>query len=159
LAEIAKEAGVTRPTVYRYFADRHAIFRAAFTKAALRLAIGADEAMRARTTPCERAIEAVTYFVLALPNDPCLRLALTEDGLGEFTSQALLDGDALSHARAVLGPLFELSPELLEDAEEITEITLRFALSLLMVPSPQPRGPEELRAFLRRRLLPAIGLA
>jgi hypothetical protein len=35
---------------------------------------------------------------------------------------------------------------------------VRFALSLLTVPGPTSRTPRQLRAFLRRRLLPAIGL-
>ena len=73
LTDIAREAGVTRPTVYNHFDDRHAIFQAAFTEAALRLAVGAREAMLAHDTPGARAVEAVLYFVLELPRDPCLR--------------------------------------------------------------------------------------
>ncbi len=149
---------MTRPTVYTYFADRHAVFQAAFTQAATGMVLAASAAMREKTSAGERAVEAVLFFVLRLPEDPCLRLTLTDDGLGEFTSQALLGGDALSHARVVLSPVFELAPQLADEIDEVTEVTLRFALSLLMVPAPEERCEEELRAFLRRRLLPAIGL-
>lgn len=159
LSDIAAEAGVTRPTVYAHFEDRHAIYQAAFTEAAARLVIGAQTAMALKVTAAERAVEAVLFFVVELPRDPCLRLILTGDGLSEFTSRALLDGDALSHALAVLSPVFELAPELSEDRTEVTEVTLRFALSLLTTPGHERRTTEQLRAFLHRRLVPAIGLA
>ncbi|MFT6396580.1 MAG: AcrR family transcriptional regulator [Bradymonadia bacterium] len=159
LSDIATEAGVTRPTVYTHFDDRHAVYQAAFTAAAARLVVGAQTAMAAKDTAAERAVESVLFFVVELPRDPCLQLILTGDGLSEFTSRALLDGDALSHALAVLSPVFELAPELAEVRAEVTEVTLRFALSLLTTPGPEERTTEQLRAFLHRRLLPAIGLA
>ena len=39
-----------------------------------------------------------------------------------------------------------------------SSIGFTIALSLLTVPGPKTRTPRQLRAFLRRRLLPAIGL-
>lgn len=159
LADIATEAGVTRPTVYAHFQDRHAIFHAAFVEATARLAVGAREAMLAKDTAGERAIAAVTYFALELPRDPCMKLTLTDEGLGEFTSQALLDERlALREAGFILTPMYDLAPQLERDESEVTEVIVRFALSLLTVPGPTSRTPEQLRAFLRRRLLPAIGL-
>ena len=159
VADIASQAGVTRPTVYKYFEDRHAVFRAAFMEAVARLAVGARNAMLAKDTAGERAVEAVAYFVLELPRDPCLELTLTGEGFGEFTSQALLEDDAMDHARAILAPLFELAPEPRQRADEITEVVVRFALSLILIPGPRGRTPRQLRNFLRRRLLPAVGLA
>jgi AcrR family transcriptional regulator len=160
LADIAKAAGVTRPTVYTHYPDRHAVFHAAFIEATARLAVGARDAMLAKDTAGERAIEAVAFFVLELPKDPCLKLTLTDEGLGEFTSQAFLAEDlALRQAGFILTPMYDLAPELKRHAAEVTEVVVRFALSLLTVPGPTSRTPRQLRAFLRRRLLPAIGLA
>jgi AcrR family transcriptional regulator len=159
IADIARQAGVTRPTVYTHFEDRHALFQTAFSQAATRMMVNAHRAMRRRGSAGERAVEAVAHFVLELPKDPCLRLTLTAEGLGEFTSRALLDGGAMPSARAILEPVFESAPELEPHAEEVTEVTVRFALSLLAVPGPRARTPRQLRAFLRRRLLPSIGLA
>ena len=159
LADIANEAGVTRPTVYAHFADSHAIFHAAFLDATARLAVGARDAMLAKPTAGERAIEAVVYFALELPRDPCLKLTLTDEGLGEFTSQALReDAIGLAEAGAILTPMFDLAPQLRRQSAEVVEVIVRFALSFLTVPSPDHRTPAQLRAFLRRRLLPAIGL-
>ena len=160
LADIAAEAGVTRPTVYAHFQDRHAVFHAAFLDATARLAVGARDAMLAQTTAGERAVEAVAYFTLELPRDPCLKLTLTDEGLGEFTSQALLDEElGLREAGHILTSMYDLAPQLRPHAAEVTEVIVRFARSLVTVPGPTSRTPEQLRAFLRRRLLPAIGLA
>ena len=155
LADIATEAGVTRPTVYNHFA----VFRAAFMEAVVRLAVGARKAMLAKDTAGERAVAAVAYFVLELPRDPCLKLTLTGEGFGEFTSRAFLEADAVAQARAILAPVFELAPTSRRRGDEITEVIVRFALSLITIPGPQSRTPRQLRGFLRRRLLPAVGLA
>jgi hypothetical protein len=45
-----------------------------------------------------------------------------------------------------------------EQADEAIEVMLRFVLSLLAAPEPR-RSQAELRAFLERRLVPALGLA
>ena len=160
LADIAIEAGVTRPTVYAHFQDRHAVFHAAFLDATARLAVGARDAMLEKATAGERAVEAVAFFALELPRDPCLKLTLTDEGLGEFTSQALLDEElGLREAGYILTSMYDLAPQLRPQAAEVTEVIVRFALSLVTVPGPTSRSPDQLRAFLRRRLLPAIGLA
>ena len=43
------------------------------------------------------------------------------------------------------------------DADESIELILRFVLSVLVTPAPH-RSPRELRSFVRRRLLPGLGL-
>ena len=43
------------------------------------------------------------------------------------------------------------------EAREAIETMLRFTLSLLLAPEPH-RGERALRGFLRRRLVPALGL-
>ncbi len=158
VADIAAEAGVTRPTVYSHFQDRHAVFHAAFMEAVGRLAVGAREAMLAKSTAGERAVEAVTYFAIELPRDPCLKLIISGEGFGEFTSQALLEGEAIAQARAILAPVFELVSLPKARADETTEVIVRFALSLIMIPGPQSRTRRQLRGFLRRRLLPSLAL-
>jgi hypothetical protein len=45
------------------------------------------------------------------------------------------------------------------DLDEITETTVRMLLSVLQFSSPRVATDGKLRAYLRRRLLPAIGLA
>lgn len=159
LTDIANTAGVTRPTVYAYFSDRHALFNAAFLEATGRLAMGARQAMLSLDSAGERAVEAVAYFVTELPRDPCMRLVLTDEGLSEFMPRAFsTEALALEQAGAILEPMFALAPELAAQRDEVIEVVVRYALSLLSVPGPSTRTDAELRAFLSRRLLPAIGL-
>ena len=160
LTDIAREAGVTRPTVYAYYEDRHAIFHAAFLGAVARLAVEARAVMTDRSSAGERAIEAVVFFVSEVPRDPATRLMLGREGLADFASRAFASEDlALMTAKAILVPMFELAPQLAEEADEVVEVVVRFALSLLMVPSEVTSCDASLRAFLAKRLLPAIGLS
>ncbi len=46
----------------------------------------------------------------------------------------------------------------MDELEELSEVSARWMLSLLMLESPKNRSEKELRAFLKRRLLPALGL-
>jgi hypothetical protein len=60
---------------------------------------------------------------------------------------------------AVLGPLLEQASGSLRDdlpVEEVVEWVLRTVLSLLAMPSPVERDERELRAFLRRFLVPGL---
>jgi hypothetical protein len=44
------------------------------------------------------------------------------------------------------------------DLDEVTETTVRILLSVLQFSSPRVATDAKLRAYLRRRLLPAIGV-
>ncbi len=58
----------------------------------------------------------------------------------------------------LLGAIFQDDTFSLEELKEISEFSIRFLLSLLLLESPQERSVEELRGFIARRLLPAVGL-
>ena len=45
-----------------------------------------------------------------------------------------------------------------EELDEFLEILIRLLDSFLLEPGPQPRNEDELRAFLRRWVLPMTGL-
>ena len=46
----------------------------------------------------------------------------------------------------------------MEELDEVTEVATRFLLSLLTMQGNKKRNEKELRGFLERRLLPALGL-
>ena len=58
----------------------------------------------------------------------------------------------------IFGTIFASRPDLHADLVEIVEVSARLLLSLLLIKGPIDRDDAELRAFLRRRLLPAVGL-
>ena len=72
MAAVATDAGVSRPTVYRYFADRRALLEATLFYAGRSLADSLSERLRGHASPAEKAIEAMLFVHGEIPRDPVL---------------------------------------------------------------------------------------
>lgn len=159
LNDIAKEAKVTRPTVYSYFKTRDDVIRYALLQSAYGFAQKLFQVIAKHDTPRERLLESFMYALKHLPNEPYLEL-VTDSGLsGILNEHALNAPDGLEISRGLFRHIFaEASPQ---DAElnEIIEVTMRMILSLLTLESPVQRSENEMRRFLERRLLPSVGLS
>jgi len=158
LNDIALEAGVTRPTVYSYFESRDEIVRYVLLYVGQQFVIELLDHLAKFSTPEERVVEKVLFCLKRFPKHPGMTLLQKGDTLQLFNAGALTapGGKELRHqvGQAMFSGM-QLSPE---DFEEKTEIVARFMLSLLLVDSPKKRNEKEQRDFLKRRLLPAIGL-
>jgi len=157
IAAVAAEAGVSRPTVYRYFADRQALVEATLMHAGRDLVERLVAQLGRFRGPAEMAVEAVCFVLQEVPREPVL---------GAMWSAALLDASAV--AGITRRPALDWSRDALQDlvraagwsgetADEAVEVMLRMLLSLLAAPEPRRSGAA-LRAFLTRRLVPALGL-
>jgi AcrR family transcriptional regulator len=157
IASVADEAGVSRPTVYRYFEDRDALIEAALLRA------GAAQLDRMKlhlvrfSKPSEKAVEAVLFALRDLASDPVLHQVWDAPLVEAAIVQRFAGPRAVALCRDTLAGLAAAAGWSDAEAREATEIMLRFTLSLLLAPEPQ-RGERALRAFLRRRLVPALGL-
>ncbi len=157
IAAVAGEACVSRPTVYRYFEDRHALVMATMLRAGRSLAVGLAEHMRSFPDATHKAIEAEIYVLNEVPRNPLL---------SEVWSTALIDAETLADVthpeiialtREALGGLEAAAGWSDLEADEAVEMMLRMLMSLLVAPDPQ-RTDDELRGFLERRLVPCLGL-
>lgn len=158
LGDIAKEAGVTRPTVYSYFDSRDAIISAALLQSGYSFANTIKAHVQKYEGADTRLVEAVMFALEKLPKEPYLTL-ITDQNLGELiNSQALTTLEGQQICLDIFSVIIEERDDLREQLPEIIEITVRLLLSLLMMAGPTRRTKAELRAFLRRRLLPAAGM-
>jgi AcrR family transcriptional regulator len=151
LSDVASAAGVTRQTVYRYFATADELFDAA----AVLASGGFLERLRARVLRhqglAERIVETLVIAIQEIPKDPHLTsLARSGDPFAissalklSFTQDEML---ALSDGNEVLGE---------RDRDELAEILLRLLKSFLDDAGPT-RSEQELRRFLYRWLMPVI---
>ncbi|MCA9644226.1 MAG: hypothetical protein KC492_26210, partial [Myxococcales bacterium] len=104
----------------------------------------------------ERLIEAVVYALDKLPKEPYLTL-ITDASLCEIVkSQALTSLEGQKICLEIFQVILEQREDLLPELPEIIEVTVRLLLSMLMVSGPRRRSKAELRAFLKRRLVPAV---
>lgn len=160
LADIASAAGVTRPTIYSYFASRDELLHSALARAGAALGERLIEHARCFPTPADQVVEAVLFCLREIPNEPGLAVSSRSQADG-FGPRVGLRPASIEIARYVLGQLFGDRPELLgnlDDLDEVAEILIRWMLSLLSLEGPVPRGESELRAMLHRRMIPGLGL-
>lgn len=159
--DIAREANVSRATVYRYFRDRDALVLGVLGELAdeFLLQVGARLAPGA---PFDRQlVEGVTFAVRAVREDDRLALLFTPETAGLTTALPGAWDLLFDRARLFLSPLLESwreRRELRDDVEvdDIVEWILRVVLSLLSVPTAVERDEDRLRRFLRTFLVPSL---
>ena len=158
LSSVASEAGVSRPTVYRYFEDVHALISATLLDAGRSLGGDLARHLRAWREPRRMAVEAMLYVLNEVPRSPLLSAmwsstALDAEMLADFSRPGVL-----AMAREALDRLVKAASWSDEEADECVEWMLRVLLSLLVAPAPQ-RSEEQLRGLLERRLAPVLAPA
>jgi AcrR family transcriptional regulator len=156
LGDIASEAGVTRPTVYAYFEGRNQLLQAAMLRAASDLVDRLVEYVRGFEDPADQVVENLLFCLREVSSYPSLALLLVPTGLDLGSSSLMPRGLAI--ARRGLEPVVEKCAWLADEIDELAEVMVRFFLSLFTLHGPKDRNEAELRAFLQRRLVPALGL-
>ncbi|CQD16712.1 TetR family transcriptional regulator [Mycobacterium lentiflavum] len=158
LSVIADDLGVTRPTVYRYFATLDELVTAASD-----VALGGWTARIADLTagngePVELLVEAVAYLVEQLPNEPVLMMLLETDQSRLMSRQMVL-GESIRRSRVILERT-EIDWAALgyrgRDFDDLVEYLLRIIQSMVLVPSDPPRSAGQLRAVLRHWIGPVV---
>lgn len=157
IAHVALEAGVSRPTVYRYFKDRTELILSVLLQAGLRLASDVQAHIRELDSPGEKIVEAVLYTLRAIDENPVLRQVWQPAMFDAELLHGFTQPRSVTFARVALAETIEETGWSESEANEAMEYILRMILSLLAAPHPR-RSEDELRQFLSRRLVPALGL-
>ena len=156
--DIAYEARLARSTVYSYYKSREEVIKSALILSAYSFGEKLFEQINHYETAEERLIEAVIYTLQAVPNEPFLAI-ISETALTDLVREETLTNPVgVDMGTVLFGSIFQDDSYSLEELKEISEFSIRFLLSLLLVESPQERNEKDLRGFVARRLLPAVGL-
>jgi len=140
LSAVAEEAGVSRPTVYRWFPTKTLLLAAITAYEVEQFDTGLQELADRHADPSQRFDAALRYLVTyldesmgadAISADPAFSLQSLADSLGpHIESVAGVLGDALDQIPAVhAGAL---------SREQGAEMLLRLAYSHYLVPNPDP---------------------
>ena len=159
IAEVARELGVTRQTVYRYFRTTEDLLSATAFDATAAFFERVENHLRGRDlTPAEAVVEGIAFTLEQLPREPYLALLLSPSRIGIFSREVTSD-TAIALGRAVVDrfPIDWPSHGYgTDDLDELVEHMLRITQSLVVHPGTPPRAGRALRDYLTRWLAPAI---
>jgi AcrR family transcriptional regulator len=158
LHDIAREAGVTRPTVYSYFANREEVIQAAMIQGGQRFAVKLLAHINRFSSHRERLLEAVLFAWKHMPDEPYLKLVKDAGLANMINEQAITSKEGRDICRALISEILQHDAKYKHELDEITEVTTRFLLSLLLVDGAVKRNDRQIRDFLEKRLLPATGV-
>lgn len=158
IAHVALEAGVSRPTVYRYFKDRDELIRSVLLQAGLRLANDVRMHMQGFDDPAESAVEAMVFTLRGIDNNPVLRQVWNPPVFDAAVLRGFTQPASIAFTRVAFGDFIEKAGWDEVETAEVMEYMLRLIMSFLASPEPK-RSEQELRDFLRRRFVPALHLS
>ncbi|ODR22874.1 TetR family transcriptional regulator [Mycolicibacterium porcinum] len=157
VSEVAEALGISRRTVYNYFASTDELFTAT-AELALQGFVSDVKNLIADLDVVTQLVEVVAYIIEQLPREPHLAWVLAHDRSNTFSrtmlaaseiercrlflDQAQVDWAALGYDDTTMG--------------ELVEFVLRIIQSMVVAPPETPRSGTELRAYLRRWVGPAI---
>ncbi|MBX3314224.1 MAG: TetR/AcrR family transcriptional regulator [Actinobacteria bacterium] len=159
ISSVSVALGVSRQTVYRYFAGTEVLIAAT----ALDAVAGVHERIidhlgTEPLDPAEAVVEYVAYTLELLPEEPYLRLLLEPSGRS-IVSQGFTSPPALTLGRALIDTMpVDWSSLGWDDPQldELVEHVLRLIQSFAIDPGRPPRTGVELRAYLTRWLSPTL---
>ena len=158
LSDVAAELGVTRQTVYRYYANLADLLSAVAQAGTRRLRRAHAEPPRDRHHPGRGCHRVVVFAVQAIPNEPYIGL-LFQAGETDVFSRGVTSSMAVSVGAHILRSIRVDWSEVGVDDDELeglAEILMRLFVSFLQYPADPPRSEDELRSLVRRWLGPAL---
>lgn len=157
ISAIAGIAGVSRPTVYAYFDSREELVSAAMRQAVAAVTGRAVAGARRRSrTAADFAVEMVVAARREIRAEPALYPITDLRGVLPWALGAELTDEVLAFVRPFVAPLVEYDPSLAAHLDELTEVLARWLLSVVMFDSAWTATEPKLRAYLRRRVVPAL---
>ncbi|MBE7191685.1 MAG: TetR/AcrR family transcriptional regulator [Gordonia polyisoprenivorans] len=156
ILQVAKALGVTRQTVYRYFAGTDELVRAAAERAAEQLVRDLAAATSGITDVSEAVVEAIARTVEMLKANRRFALLFT----GGDAVAAVTSPRAVALGRSIVdGYGVDWTGWTDNDRDELVEHMLRTVQSFLVDPGDPPRDGAELRRYLRRWAGAGVGRA
>ena len=158
LSDVASELGVTRQTVYRYYASLADLLGAVAQAGLEDFVDRMERHLSSFTTPAEAAIESIVFAVQAIPQERHIG-ALFQAGETDIFGRDVTSSMALSLGAHILRRIpvdwSEIGVQD-EELEGLAEILMRLFVSFLQYPAAPPRSEDELRVLVRRWLGPAL---
>ncbi len=159
IASVARASGLSRPTIYTHFSTLDELVHEAVEAAAVALSERINSRLDPTATPEDTIVEYVVAAHREFKADPVVALVVHTSLLPGLVERGAISAHTVSLAEAQMRLLLAHHPQALDRLDEIVETTTRFLLSVLSYRSANTATDARLRAYLKRTLAPALGLA
>ncbi|BCP14272.1 TetR/AcrR family transcriptional regulator [Mycobacterium paraintracellulare] len=159
IEDVARQAKVSRSTVYRYFEGRNELLAAAYMRQNTAVFERVKILMAEQGTFAERVVRVTVRAINALRSGRFFPMLFNSDG-ALMSSQAIIASKMFYEAgRATMQPFFEEARSRGEipvdlDLEDFIEWHLRLIFSFAMFDSPAPRDQASLTHLLETFIAP-----
>lgn len=158
--DVARQAGIGRVTVYRHYADKHALFQAVVLRECARAIRDIENRLAAIADTDTRIVESFVQVVNGCRQHPLLRRLLDTEPEWLLPHLTIKGGPLLDFGRGYIARYLRhprgggLGDE--GQVEVLAEVFMRILNSLLLMPGGvlAPEDEEGLRASARRFFLP-----
>jgi AcrR family transcriptional regulator len=161
IEDVARQAKVSRSTVYRYFEGRNELLAAAYMRENTAVFERVKILMTEKGTFAERVVRVTVRAINALRSGRFFPMLFNSDG-ALMSSQAIIASKMFYEAgHATMQPFFEEAQSRREipadlEIEDFIEWHLRLIFSFAMFDSPTPRDQASLTRLLKTFIAPPL---
>jgi AcrR family transcriptional regulator len=163
-ADIAREAGISRATLYRRYGSHQAIFLAVLTRESEVMSNDARAHLDALalTDPAERTLEGMMFAIGQIRSRPVHAAVFGGESAAWAAGQAIrmeaLRRIGESGVRPLVAPALAAGTLAEPDVEDLVDWILRILISYAAVPGHGDRPPDQIRRQLTSWFLPAFAV-
>jgi len=159
--DVARRAGVSRATIYRYFANKDDLLHGVLIRKAADLADMLTEAIAEYDDPSDMIVEGILIAKDLIATDPFFEPFFNPSDTATTTRVAGRSADLKMLIARALEPAFTLAEAagVLRtgvSAADAAEWTFLVTYALVTIPSSEERTRPEQAAYLRRMMLPSL---
>lgn len=161
ISDVASALGITRQTVYRYFATQEALLQATALASVGGFLDHLAADLHSIDEPTTAVVEGIAYTLEQLPHDRYLGLVMQPGRASAFAVGVTAD-TAIAFGRSILERFdVDWAAAGFTDSrfDELVEFMLRVLQSFILDPDGPSRRGADLREFLHRWVAPAVTAA
>lgn len=154
MADIARETGISRTTLYRRYKNIYDIIYDALNREAHDFAARAAEHCSQFGNAEEMMVEAIIFTVQQLPATHYIQ-HMFGSSLDQVFNQDLFNAEIFQEGLdKAIRPILDNDPQLQEHPLDVAEMMIRFTVSLLQYPGKYGNSEPAMREFLTHSIVP-----
>jgi AcrR family transcriptional regulator len=158
---VAREAKVSRTTVYRYFKNRDEVLSAVVLHESMQILQAMQTQLAHIDDLVEFLVEGMVYCLIEAPKMPLYPYGFGEEGAVLTSRLSISSEEVLTLGIELIRPFYEMAQQrgvLRESVEPVSlvEWVVRLLLSYMVAPSPNIKSADDYRELFYRYLAPAL---